>query len=299
MDALKPALVIAAHGSQSPGWARSVQDFVRDVAESPGISDVFAVVGAGYLESTAPSIADACQAYLEAGASSIVVAPLFLTASSHQAEDVPAVLGLPGPAPHVRRRLVAEGVRVLPPGLPIKLARLGELADILSKNVCRRVALHAPSIDDGRDRRRSAVVLVAYGSTLHHDQWEALMHDVRQRLLHLGFGGVAHSYVGHVVQMSHEPTAQAIVAAAEQAGVQRVFVIPLLLAGSELQKGPISNACKATGERLHQAGIELYYAEDAILPDGDLAARVAMRALEALGVMAPAGLGKRSKVGLA
>lgn len=298
MDALKPALVIAAHGSQAPGWARSVQEFVRDVAESPGVSDVFAVVGAGYLEATTPSIADACEAYLRAGASSIVVAPLFLTASSHQAEDVPAVLGLPGP-PHVRRRLTAEGVRCLPPGLPIQLAPIGDIGELLFRNVCRRVALHAPTIESRGERTKSAVVLVAYGSAIHHEQWESLMHDVRLRLLGAGFGGVAHAYVGHVVQMSHAPTAAAILGASEQAGVERVFVIPLLLAGSDLQKGPIANACRETAERLHRDGVALYYAEDAVLPDGDLAARVGMRALQVLGIMAPAGLGKRSKAGLA
>ncbi|MCC6625192.1 MAG: hypothetical protein IT385_28350 [Deltaproteobacteria bacterium] len=299
MSTLKPALVVAAHGSKVPGWARPVQDFVRDVSETPGIADVFSVVGAGYLEDTTPSLADACEAYLKAGAPEVVVVPLFLTASTHQSEDVPGILGLPGPLPHVRRRLVAEGVRVLPPGLPIKLAPLGEVGEILYRNASRRVALHTPTIEEARGRSGTAIVLVAYGSTIHHEQWESLMHDVRLRLLTAGFGGVAHAYVGHVAQLSHEPTAKAILHAAEQAGVKRVFVVPLLLAVSELQTGPIAQACKETADALHKRGIALFYAQDAILPDGDLAARAGFRALEAMGIMPPIGLGRRARAGLA
>lgn len=294
MDALKPALVIAAHGSKVPGWARAVQDFVRDVSETPGIADVYSVVGVGYLEDTTPSVADACEAYLKAGAPEVIVVPLFLTASTHQSEDLPAILGLPGPAPHVRRRLTAEGIRVLQQGLPIRLAPLGDVAEILFRNAYRRVALHAPTVDSPAERKRSAVVLVAYGSTIHHEQWETLIHDIRLRILGAGFGGVAHAYVGAIVQMSGEPTAQAILHAAEQAGVDRVYVVPLLLGVSELQSGPIADACKATADKLHKQQVELYYAKDAVLPDGDLAARVGHRALEALGIMPQMVLGRRT-----
>lgn len=280
MQPLRPALVIAAHGSRSVGWADAVQELVRHVAESPGVRELFSTVTAGYLEESLPALADAVEATLRAGASEAIVVPLFLTASMHQTEDVPAILGLPVPV-HITRRLVAEGHRVLPPGLPVRLVSLGEVAGILHKNAVRRMALEV------RDPSREAVVLVAYGSSIFFDEWEKLMHDVRLRLLQDGYGGVAHAYVGHVAQLSPEPTFKAILHASQQAGVKRVHVIPLLMAVSELQTGPIAVACQAAQPKLAKAHILLRYTTDAILPDGDLAARIAFVALEALGVVAP------------
>jgi len=276
----QPALVIAAHGSKSAGWVQAVKDFVEIVASSPGVAEIYASVTAGYLENASPTLADAVELPLTLGASEVIVVPLFLTASTHQAEDVPGILGISGVAPHIRRRLVAEGVRVLPPNLPIRIQSLGEVSEILHKNVLRRLSLEV------RDRSHEAVVLVGYGSTIHHDQWEALMHDIRVRLLRAGFGGISHSYCGHVVQLSPEPTYKAIVEASLQAGVRRVHVVPLLMAVSELQTGPIATACVAAHPKLQKQHVQLRYAVDAILPDGDLAARVAFCALAACGVTA-------------
>ena len=279
MEPLRPALVIAAHGSKAGGWADAVMELVQHVAESPGVREMFSSVTAGFLEESQPPLADAVEAPLKAGAAEAIVVPLFLTASMHQTEDVPAILGLPG-LPHHRQRLVAEGLRVLPPGLPVRLVALGEVAGILHKNVVRRMALEV------RDPSREAVVLVGYGSSIYFDEWEKLMHDIRLRLLQDGYAGVAHAYVGHVAQLSPEPTFKAILHASQQAGVKRVHVLPLLMAVSELQTGPIAVACQAAQPKLAKAHILLRYTADAILPDGDLAARIAFLALEALGVVA-------------
>ncbi|HRE91458.1 MAG TPA: CbiX/SirB N-terminal domain-containing protein, partial [Myxococcota bacterium] len=276
-----PALVIAAHGSKSPAWVQAVEDFAEEVARSPGVAEVFASVATGYLESASPGLAEAVERAL-ASSPEVVVVPLFLTASTHQAEDVPGVLGLPTVPSHVRRRLVGEGVRVLRPGLPITLQPIGDVAEILHKNVLRRTALEV------RDRSHEAVVLVAYGSSVHHDQWENLIHDVRLRLLTDGFGGISHAYCGHVVQLSPEPTYKAILAASQQAGVRKVHVVPLLMGPSDLQTGPITVACQAAHPKLAKQHVQLRYQVDAILPDGDLAARVAFYALAARGVTASA-----------
>lgn len=280
VDPLQPALVIAAHGSKSAGWAEAIDALVRDVRESPGVRDVFSTVTAGFLEESQPPLADAVDVPLKAGASEAIVVPLFLTASMHQSEDVPAILGLPVPT-HIRRRVIAEGHRVLPPGLPVRLQPLGEVAAILQRNVVRRTSL------ESKEPGREAVVLVAYGSAIFHEEWERLMHEVRLRLLQDGWGGVAHAYCGHVVQLSPEPTFRAILHAAQQAGIRRVHVVPLLMAVSELQTGPIAVACQAALPKLAKEHVQLRYAADAILPDGDLAARIAFVGLQALGVMAP------------
>lgn len=277
-----PALVIAAHGSRSPAWVQTLEDFAEEVGRSPGIAEVFSSVTTGYLESASPGLAESVERALAGGAPEVVVVPLFLTASTHQAEDVPGVLGLKDVPPHVRRRLVGEGVPVLRPGLPITLQPIGDVADILHKNVLRRTALEV------RDRSHEAVVLVAYGSSIHHEQWETLIHEVRLRLLTDGFGGISHAYCGHVVQLSPEPTYKAILAAAQQASVRKVHVVPLLMGPSDLQTGPITVACQAAHPKLSKTHIQLRYQVDSILPDGDLAARVAFYALAARGVTASA-----------
>jgi len=280
MERSRPALIIAAHGSKASGWADAIMELVAHVAESPGVRELYSTVTAGFIEESQPPLADAVEASLKAGAAEAIVVPLFLTASAHQTEDVPGILGLGGP-PHIRRRLVAEGHRVLPPGLPIRLVPLGDVPPILHRNVVRRMALEV------QHPSREAVVLVGYGSTIFHEEWEKLMHDVRLRLLHDGYAGVAHAYCGHVAQLSPEPTYRAILHASQQAGVKRVHVMPLLMAVSELQTGPIAVACQAALPKLAKAHIQLRYTADAILPDGDLAARIAFLALEALGVVAP------------
>jgi sirohydrochlorin ferrochelatase len=281
MSEKPPALVIAAHGSKSSAWAEAVGEFAKLVRESPGIADVFASVSTGFIENSTPGLAEAVDAALGQGVGEVIVVPLFLTASNHQAEDVPGILGVPQAPAHVRRRLAAEGVRILPEGLPVRIQSIGDLGEILHRNVARRVALEV------KDRAHEAIVLVAYGSALHHDQWERLMHEVRLRLLQDGFGGVAHAYCGHVVQLSPEPTFKAISSAAQQAGVRKVHVVPLLMARSDLQTGPIAIACQAGQVRLQKLHVQLRYAADAILPDGDLAQRVAFRALEAVGITPP------------
>ncbi len=280
MEPLPPALIIAAHGSKASGWADAIAELVRHVEESPGVSAVFSTVGAGFLEESQPPLADAVMTPLESGAAEAIVVPLFLTAARHQSEDVPAILGLPVPT-HIRRRAIAEGHRVLPPGLPIRLVPLGDVAEILHKNVVRRMALEV------RDPSREAVVLVGYGSTIFFEEWEALMHEIRLRLLRDGYAGVSHAYCGHVAQLSPEPTYKAILHAAQQAGVKRVHVMPLLMAVSELQTGPIASACQTAFPKLVKDHIQLRYLADAILPDGDLAARIAFVALQAMGVTAP------------
>jgi len=280
MEPLKPALVIAAHGSKAKGWAEAVLELVQHVSESPGVRELYSTVTAGFLEESKPSLADAVESSLKSGAAEAIVVPLFLTASAHQREDVPGILGLESP-PHIRKRLVAEGHRVLQTGLPVRLVSLGDVPEILHKNVLRRMALEV------QHPSREAVVLVGYGSTIYFEEWEKLMHDVRMRLLHDGYAGVAHGYCGHVAQLSPEPTFKAIMHASQQAGVKRVHVMPLLMAVSELQTGPIAVACQAAFPKLAKAHIQLRYTADAILPDGDLAARIAFLALEALGVVAP------------
>ncbi len=277
MEATRPAIVIAAHGSKAEGWSDAVEEFAEHVRQTPGVAAAFSMVAPAYLEGPAPRIPDVVQVAIEAGCSEVLVVPLFLTVSTHVSEDLPGVLGLPVP-PHVEQRLRTEGHEPLAPGLPVRLLDIGPLAELLVANVERRVALREA------DRKEEALVLVAYGSTLHHDKWEELMHAMQMRLLEHGYGYAGHAYVGHTVGTSPEPTSQAIHLAAHQAGIRRVHVVPLLVGVSNLQTTVIAAACMDAA-RSHPR-TQVLYAADAILPDGDLAAHVAAVALGAVGIFA-------------
>jgi sirohydrochlorin ferrochelatase len=283
MNALPPALVVVGHGSRSPEWISAFKSFVDEIGRTPGLKDVYASVTPAYLESAAPGLADAVLAQLALGVAEVVVVPVFLTASSHLTEDIPGILGVPGTSRHIVRRLMGEGVPVLPEGLPIRVASLGDVREVLFRNVSRRLAL------ESRDRRHEGVVLVAYGSTIHHDRWETLLHGLRADLLGAGWAATQHAYCGHVVQLSPDPTRDAIVSVASEAGVRRVHVKPLLLARSALQTGPIAAGVAAAAELLQRRAVEVIHDGDAILPDGDLAARAGHAALHALGITPPLG----------
>ena len=275
----RPALLIAAHGSKVQGWAHAVEAFAADVSASPGVSAGFSVVQAAYLEHCLPLIPEAVRTLLSSGCREVVVVPLFLSVARHAAEDVPGLLGLPV-ADHIRRRLLAEGKRPLAQGLPLRLVPLGDVQDLIFRNVVRRVSLQSTG------PAHEAVVLCAYGSTIHHGQWEALMHALRTRLMRHGFGYAAHAYVGHIVGLSPQPTADAIQESAKMAGIRRVHVVPLLMSKSHLQTQTIAAAVRDSERRVRA---KLLYSGDAILPDGDLAAHVGFTALRALGVFPSMG----------
>ncbi|MGM0576284.1 MAG: sirohydrochlorin chelatase [Myxococcota bacterium] len=275
MESARPSLVIAAHGSRTPGWEERIVEFRDHVAESPGVMDALATVDVAYLEGGAPSIPGAVNGLLEGGCPRVLVAPLFLTASTHLAEDLPGLLGLAVPT-HVRRRLKGEGHTPLPPGLPVTLLDLGPLDELLAQNVQRRLSLRA------REPSEEAVVLCAYGSSIHHARWEELLGRVGERLVRCGWAWACHAYVGHVVGMSPEPTREAIARAGGVEGVRRVHVVPLLMGVGRLQSEVIASAVRDAGDEAR--GWRVSYEQDAILPDGDLAAHMGAVALCELGV---------------
>lgn len=275
MKHVSPALIIAAHGSRAPGWAERVREFAEHVGQSPGISSMFSAVEATFLEAVPPPIPQAVSRHLAAGAPKVLVAPLFLTASGHLSQDLPALLGLSSNE-RVIQRLRGEGQVPLDPGLPVEMLDLGPLEELLANNVERRLALHTVRPSE------EAIVLCAYGSTIYTDRWEVLLTRVRTRLMKAGFAYASHAYVGHVVGMSVEPTRRAVEKSARMAGVRSVHVVPLLLGPSRLQQEVIGEACAMACSE--DPSLNVRYRGDAILPDGDLAAHVSRVALRHIGV---------------
>ena len=282
MDTPRTALLIAAHGSRAKGWADRVREFAQHVGESAASTTLFSSIEAAFLESSTPSVPDAVTSLLERGATRVLVAPLLLTMSTHLQEDLPGLLGLSVPE-HVRRRLQGEGQHPLKPGLPVTLLSLGPLEQILAANVARRLSLRCEV------SQSEGIVLCAYGSTLHHGRWKTLLNRTRELLKERGFGAIEHAFVGHVVSKSPEPTRQAIARVAHASRTKRVHVVPLLLGVTKLQTEVIATACQLA--RAEAGGVSIAFEPDAVLPDGDLAARVAGAALRELGVFGMGGPG--------
>ncbi|MGB0588981.1 MAG: sirohydrochlorin chelatase [Myxococcota bacterium] len=280
------ALLIAAHGSRAPGWAQRVREFAEHVGESAAGTAIFSAIEAAFLESSTPSVPDAVRSLLERGASRVLVAPLLLTMSTHLKEDLPGLLGL-DVAEHVRRRLRGEGQHPLESGLPVTLLSLGALEEILAANVARRLSLRCDGVTPAE-----GIVLCAYGSTLHHGRWKSLLKRTQVLLKQRGFGPIEHAFVGHVVSKSPEPTRQAILRVGRVHGVERVHVVPLLLGVTALQTHVIAAACQQAKQDI--GGTAIVYEPDAVLPDGDLAARVAGTALREVGVYGMGGPGGRA-----
>jgi len=95
-------VLLIAHGSRNPAAAEDHERLCRAVAERSG-----AAVLPAYLELSEPTIADAVDAAVASGVTSIRLLPLFLHTGNHVARDLPAI---------------AEEARTRHPGVPIELA---------------------------------------------------------------------------------------------------------------------------------------------------------------------------------
>jgi sirohydrochlorin ferrochelatase len=90
MNTHKQALVLIAHGSRRQSSNQEVEDLAARVQRSAG--DRYPLIKAGFLEIASPSIPEAIESCIAAGATSVVVVPYFLAAGRHVAEDIPGIV---------------------------------------------------------------------------------------------------------------------------------------------------------------------------------------------------------------
>lgn len=82
------ALILFAHGSRDPAWARPIEAVAQRVRErSPGTP-----VSCAYLELTSPSLPEAAAALIAQGATRVRVVPMFLGVGRHAREDLPVLM---------------------------------------------------------------------------------------------------------------------------------------------------------------------------------------------------------------
>lgn len=78
-------LVLFGHGSRDPEWARPL----REVAARIRTDDPALKVEVAFLEFLEPSLEQACDALVAAGATRIAVLPMFIAQSGHVRRDLP------------------------------------------------------------------------------------------------------------------------------------------------------------------------------------------------------------------
>lgn len=84
------ALVLIAHGSRRQASNQEVQDLAERLRNTTTVG--FSLIATGFLELATPSIPDAIESCIAAGATSVVVVPYFLAAGRHVADDIPRIV---------------------------------------------------------------------------------------------------------------------------------------------------------------------------------------------------------------
>ena len=85
---MKPAILLFAHGARDPEWALPFRAILAAVAR--GAPD--ARVELAFLEMMTPTLTDAAEALIAAGATSLTVVPLFMAQGGHLKSDLPLLL---------------------------------------------------------------------------------------------------------------------------------------------------------------------------------------------------------------
>ncbi len=86
--AIKPGLLLFAHGARDANWALPFEAVLRVVRQQrPGL-----VVELAYLEFMSPNLMDAGHQLAAQGCTQVSVVPLFLGAGGHVRKDLPALL---------------------------------------------------------------------------------------------------------------------------------------------------------------------------------------------------------------
>ena len=102
---VKQALILFAHGSRDPDWARPFQQLAIEMGEQlPGERIVLA-----FLDLMAPSLPDCAGALYGEGVRSLRVVPVFLGSGGHLKDDLPRLIA------EIRARFADLAITAEPP----------------------------------------------------------------------------------------------------------------------------------------------------------------------------------------
>lgn len=258
----KTGVLLVSHGSHSPEWRRMLSELGDAVTPDLLAIDGVGGVKSAFMEYTEPSIATQLERFDREGCDRVVLIPLLLTVSSHSFDDIPTIIGAKQDA-RTLLTLKSEGIEVYQPQAEVQITPLLDFSELLLENLPRRIAeLSQAPADEG-------VVLVAYGSVPFNQEWESFFSRIGQAVQEAaGVAEVTHSWCGHIVEYSGEPTKQAVRDVLSRR--ERAIVIPVLVARDEnFQDKIIGGALDELEQR-----DRVRYAGDAILPDASLNAWV-------------------------
>jgi sirohydrochlorin cobaltochelatase len=85
---MKRATILFGHGARDPEWARPMQR----LADAILLAEPDTAVFTAFLEFMTPSLPQAAEQAVQAGATTLIVVPVFLAQSGHVQRDVPLML---------------------------------------------------------------------------------------------------------------------------------------------------------------------------------------------------------------
>lgn len=197
MTTSAPALLVVGHGSSDPDGAAEFRTFVSRLSHRlPNVA-----VGGGFIELSAPPLADVVRTMIDAGVRRFAAVPLVLVSAGHAKGDIPGALSR-----ETRRH----------PGASFAYGRpLGPHAGLLAM-----LEQRLDAVLDRADRPGTTVLLVGRGST--DPDANAELHKMA-RLLWEGrdLGGVEPAFVSLA-----EPGVAAGLDRCRLLGARRIVVLP-------------------------------------------------------------------------
>lgn len=255
----KIGVLLVNHGSHSETWRNMLLDVENTVKQ-----EILAMEGVGeirtaFMEYNEPSIATQLKWFDENGYTDVILVPIFLTVSSHYSHDIPVIAGLSSD-PKIRESLARENIETYKAKARVTITPPLDFTTLLKKNIARRVEALS------KDASNEAVLLVAYGDEQYNQQWEEMVSEIGKYLkVKTKHETVAYAWCGHIVRYSSDPTTEGISKLMEFE--DNVLVIPVLVANDEHFQGEI---IQKGVDAAPMAGTNVFYKQDAILPDANL-----------------------------
>lgn len=255
----KIGLLLVNHGSHSATWRQALLDLEARVCGAILAGGIIQGVRTAHMEYTEPSIATQTKEFDKEGFTDVIVVPIFLTVSSHSADDIPTILGQKGEA-HVMEELKKENIERYTPNAKIHIAPLLDFSNTLQKNVLMRCK------ELSKQPEKEGLALIGYGDAAYNKEWGELFDKVAEHVKqNMGISEHRYGWCGHLVHYNPEETTQAINAVLEKK--DSAIVIPVLVAYDEMfQKNIIGRGI----EKVEGFKEKVLYNADAILPDPNI-----------------------------
>lgn len=241
MGTEKEAMILISHGSKRPTWLKPFET-IREEAQRSLSVELGQRVGLAVLEGRGASLSQCVREAVRKGATRVGILPLFLTASTHLAEDVPEQVE------QVQKEYGSE--------VTLELLSTSPLHKRIWNHTRERIDRHE------LEPSTTWVVTPYYGSERYADAWTHLLQTAEESVRSWGYAGFTAAPVGHIVGASPIPTRDAVREALFRA--ETVVVLPLLLSAGIFQHEKIPTALS---DLQPEERNRVYYTPDGILPD--------------------------------